>query len=71
MITGWPHPDALPETSKLLNKKGYLSNFNKNSCGIKILYGVQEEGMGVEKEFVLVKLRNGEWAEPILQIYRS
>jgi len=29
-----------------------LGNFNKDSCGNKILYGVQEEGMGVGEEFV-------------------
>jgi len=50
--TGWPHPGVLPKISKLLNKKGYLGNFNKDSCGIKILYGMQEEGMGVQEEFV-------------------
>jgi len=39
--------------SSCLIKEGYLDNFNKSSCEIKILHGVQEEGMGVEEEFDL------------------
>jgi len=35
-----------------LIKKKYLGNFFQDNCEIKILYGVQEEGMGVKEEFV-------------------
>jgi len=51
--TGWPHPGALLETLKLLNKKkGYLGNFIKGSCRIKILYGDAGREYGGEEEFV-------------------
>jgi len=45
MRTGWPHPGALPKTSKLLNKRRAVVE-------LKFCMGVQEEGMGVEEEFV-------------------
>jgi len=37
MRTGWPYPGILPEAC--LIKWGYLDNFYKDNCEIKILYG--------------------------------
>jgi len=50
-------PDSLIRVSyqklqTLLNKNEYLGNFFKNSCGIKILYGVEKESTGVQEKFV-------------------
>jgi len=44
------HPHPVHNFKK--RKGGYLCNFMKDSYGIKKLYGVLEEGMGVEEEFV-------------------
>jgi len=35
--------------------RGYLCNFMKGNYGIKNYMGVQEEGIGVEEEFVHLK----------------
>jgi len=37
MRIGWPHPGVVLQSC--LIKEGYLDNFNKDSCEIKILYG--------------------------------
>jgi len=46
------HPHPVHNFKK--RRRGYLCNFIKGSHGKK-LYGVQEEGMGVEEEFVTSK----------------
>jgi len=51
--TEWPHPGALPETSKLLNKnKGIWVISSRTVVELKFYMGVQEESIGVEEEFV-------------------
>jgi len=53
MRTGWPHQGALLEISKLLNKKkGIWVILTRAVVKLKFCMGVQEEGMGVEEEFV-------------------
>jgi len=49
---------------------GYLCNFIKGSHGIKNYMRVQEEGMGVQEEFVLSSIYNIR-AKPIQNIQRA
>ena len=48
------HPHPVHNFKK--RKRGYLRNFMKDSRGKKNYMRVQEEGMGVEEEFVLKML---------------
>jgi len=48
--TGWPHPGALLETLKLLNKKkGIWVISSREVVELKFCMGMQEESMGVRK----------------------